>query len=374
LIFVLFVTLTLTSASANAATQDSSPPPTVTVVAHNLNNPRGIAIFPDGRLLVSEAGTGRPDSYSARISIFEDINADGDYDDPDEQTPLLTDLPSYNAYTQFNPGRDEVLGVSDVILLEDGRIIYTMDDHFENIQIVEFDPATGESRKIIDGVGTLNSLVYDPGRELLFVAESSLNMVTTITLDGERNALVIFPPMASEQQAVPAGLAIDPTTGDLLVALFSGNLFDYYGTILSYMPGDAKIVRVDPDTGEYSDEITGLTAAVDVAIDEQGRVFALEMATRWPPPPLFRPFDLYDPDPASPPDDGGYGRFEGRVSMLVGDELIRLADGLDTPTNIAVHDGVLTVSTGQGTPGRMIFGDEGRTPITGQLVQIADYD
>jgi hypothetical protein len=115
-----------------------------------------------------------------------------------------------------------------------------------------------------------------------------------------------------------------------------------------------------------------LTTAVDVAVDEAGRVFVLEMSTRWPPPPLFRPFDLYDP--ASPPDDGGYGRFEGRVSMLLGDDLIRLADGLDAPTNITVHDGVLTISTGQGTPGRMVFGDDGRRPITGQLIQISGYD
>jgi DNA-binding beta-propeller fold protein YncE len=357
-------------ALAVAAVQDS--PPTVTVIAQNLNNPRGVAIYPDGRLLLAEAGTGLPDSYSGRISIFEDINGDGDYDDSGEQTPLLDGLPSYNAYTLFNPGRDEVLGVGDVILLDDGRIIYTIDDKFETIQILEYDPASGNSRRIIDGVGTLNSLVYDPSRALLFVAESSLNMVTTITLDGERSALVIFPPLHSGQQAVPAGLALDPLTGDLLVALFSGNLFDYYGTVLNYMPGDAKIVRVDPDTGEFTDEITGLTTAVDVAVDETGRVFALEMSTRWPPPPLFRPFDLYDP--ASPPDDGGYGRFQGRVSMLLGDDLIRLADGLDAPTNITVQGGVLYVSTGQGTPGRLIFGDDGRTPITGQIIQITGYE
>jgi hypothetical protein len=47
---------------------------------------------------------------------------------------------------------------------------------------------------------------------------------------------------------------------------------------------------------------------------------------------------------------------------------------LDAPTNITVYDGVLTISTGQGTPGRLIFGDDGRTRIAGQIIQITDYD
>ena len=37
---------------------------------------------------------------------------------------------------------------------------------------------------------------------------------------------------------MPAGTAIDPTTGDVLVALFSGQIGDYSASVLSFgLPG-----------------------------------------------------------------------------------------------------------------------------------------
>ena len=49
------------------------------------------------------------------------------------------------------------------------------------------------------------------------------------------------------------------------------------GRYLPLIPTDAKVVRVDPDTGAVTDEVTGLTAAVDVAVDSEGNVFVVEM-------------------------------------------------------------------------------------------------
>src|SRR5690606_38527499 len=131
------------------------------------------------------------------------------------------------------------------------------------------------------------------------------------------------------------------------VTLFSGQLWNYYGTILSYMPGDAKVVRVNPETGEIRDLITGLTTAIDIAVDEAGNVYVVEMTTRWATPTLTDAFDLYDP--AAPPDAGGYPRFSGRVTAYLanGGAPVILADDLDAPTNITYHQGALYVSTGQ---------------------------
>jgi len=205
------------------------------------------------------------------------------------------------------------------------------------------------------------------------VAESGLNRISTVTLDGNVTPIIEFPHLAHDQQPVPAGLARDPRTGDLLVALFSGQIRDYFGTAIAYMPEDARIIRLNPHTGEWHDEITGLTTAVDVTIDDVGNIYVVELATGWPAAVMPRDFPLFDPD--APPDAGGYPRFSGRVTMYPADggNPVRLAEGLDAPTNITYFDGALYVSVGQGTPGRPIMGPEGRTHITGELLRITGF-
>ncbi len=140
------------------------------------------------------------------------------------------------------------------------------------------------------------------------------------------------------------------------------------------MPEDARIVRVNPQTGEWRDEITGLTTAVDVTVDEMGNIYVVELATGWPAAVMPRDFPLYDPD--APPDSGGYPRFTGRVTMYPADgsHPIRLAEELDTPTNITYAEGALYVSAGQGTPRRPIMGPEGLTQITGELYRITGFE
>ncbi len=346
----------------------------VTRIATGLQNPRGVAVLPDGRLLVGEAGTGftpdDPADNTGRLSVFEDKNGDGDYDDAGEMTPVLEHLPSYNIMAQFNPGRDEVLGVGDVLALDDGRAFFTLDDHFDKISIVALDASLQPLGDLVVRDGSMNSIAYDPHLDAIYVAESSADAVSVVSLDGTVRTVARFGLLAHLQQAVPAGIAVDPRTGDLLVALFSGQLWDYYGSILSYMPGDAKIVRVNPTTGAISDAITGLTTAVDVAVDDDGNIYVVEMTTRWSTPLLTRAFDLYDPN--APPDAGGYPRFSGRVTAYPanGGAPLILADDLDTPTNITYHDRALYVSTGQGTPGRPIWGRGTATRIVGEIYKI----
>lgn len=359
-----------------AAAQEHPGDPvfTMTRAATGLQNPRGVGVLPDGRLLVAESGTGfipaDPDDFTGRLSVFDDLNSDGDYDDAGEITPVLEQLPSYNILYQFNPGRDEVLGIGDVLVLDDGRAFFTLDDNFEKLSVVALDPMLQPIGDLVIRDGSMNSLAYDAAREVIYVAESTVNAISAVTLDGAIETVIQFGLLAHNQQAVPAGVAVDPRTGDVLVALFSGQLWNYYGTILSYMPGDAKVVRVNPATGEVRDVITGLTTAIDVAVDETGNIYVLEMTTRWATPLLTDAFDLYDPN--APPDAGGYPRFSGRVTRYAADggDPVILADELDAPTNITYHAGTLYISTGQGTPGRSIWGRSGMTRIIGEIYKI----
>jgi hypothetical protein len=57
----------------------------------------------------------------------------------------------------------------------------------------------------------------------------------------------------------------------------------------------------------------------------------------------------------------------------VGDEPVILADNLDTPTNITYHDGLLYVSSGLGTPQRLVWTPDGIQPIEGRIYVISGF-
>src|SRR5688500_3320399 len=120
-LFILALTLSVSSAAQSQIT--------VTTVATGLRNPRGVAVLPDGRLIVAEAGDALKNrETSGRISVFTDANADGDYDDADEREVVQCCVAGYNTLTHFGTGQDEVGGLGDLIALPDGRIAYTQDD------------------------------------------------------------------------------------------------------------------------------------------------------------------------------------------------------------------------------------------------------
>ncbi len=355
------------------------------IVATGLNNPRGVAVLPDGRLLVVEAGTGtdRPGEVtgSGQITIFADRNNDGDYDDEGERTPVLSGEPSYNSLTEFRTGHDEVFGLSDIAVLDDGRIFFNKDDPFAeagNPGEGGYRGETGVFQVTENGavlfakrVATLNGLAYHPEQERFYVTESGLNQLMALTLTGEVEVVASFPNLAHNQQPVPSGVAYDPATGTVLVALFSGFVHDYAENSISFMPGDSKIVRYDPQTGMVTDAITGLTSAIDVAADTAGNIYVAELTTTWPT--AMMPYDFALFDPAAPPDPGGYVRYSGRVTQYPADGSgpVILLDEIDTPTHLTYADGALYVSSGLGTPGRSVLTDDGSiTQIDGVLYRI----
>lgn len=351
--------------------------PQVEVIITGLDNPRGVAVGPSGELFVTEAGTGRatvdPTLLTGRLTLFQDTNGDGDFDDSGESDAWFSHFPTYNASHFAGSVRDEVGGPSDLLLHSDGRLFMTLDGGFEQRDLLEISPEGRIGRNLVNRGSVMNSIAFDRAQERLYVAESSFNRLVEVTLDGDFREIALFPELDSGQQAVPAGLAVDPTTGDVLVALFSGAIVDSATSeVIQFVPGEAKLVRVDPETGATRDEIEGLTTAVDVAVDADGNLFVLEMTTRLEQPfPLD--FDLDDPDAL--PVHGGYKRFDGRLTYypVAGAEPIVLVEGLDTPTNLTLGPNCeLFVSTGQGTPGRPIPGPDGPTQIIGQILRVTN--
>lgn len=371
---------------AITATACSSPPPEGTarrssveieIVLDGLDNPRGVVVISETDFYLAEAGTGNDPvdqtQNTGKLTRFKDLNGDGDFDDAGEVDRWFSLLPSYNALSFFGSGRDEVSGPSDVLLHRDGRVFLAVDGGFDEQDLFEISPERRVGRSLASR-SNMNSIAFDLDQTSIYAVESAANRLIVLPLDGELREIATFPELANGQQAVPAGLAVDPLTGDILVALFSGNAIDPdTNEVTPFVLGDSKVVRVDPATGAVTDEITELTVAVDVAVDELGNIYVVELAAE-PADILPRLFDLFDPD--GPALHGGYRRFTGRVTVYPADggPATVIADGLDLPSNITIGpDHSLYVSTGQGTPGRPIPGPDGPTRIVGQLIRIFNF-
>ena len=373
------VLLFSTAMAACSATGSSDAPESVNVavILTDLRNPRGVALDTDGGLVVAEAGLGDDardvTDRTGRLTRFVDLDGNGFFGDPGEVEPWFEHLASYNAMDVYATGRDEVSGPSDVTLHTDGRLYLTVDGGFEEFALFEISSDSSMGRNLASR-SNMTGIVLSRDERSLFVTESTLNQLIEITLDtGARREITMFPALDSGQQAVPAGLALDPRDGTILVAFFSGVAQAADGSYVPFVAGDAKVVRVDPSTGSVSDEITGLTTAVDVAVDALGNIYVVEMASDFAGL-LEHGANLFDPD--ADPLHGGYLRYSGSVTMFPedGSHPVVLVRGLDAPTNITLgSDRALYVSTGQGTPGRPIPGPGGSVVIVGEVVRITGF-
>lgn len=357
--------------------------PIVETVLTGLSNPRGVAVLPDGSLMVAEAGSGYnavdPQEWTGRLSHFQDTNRDGDFEDEGELTIWFRHLPTYNALQEYSTWRDEVSGPGDLLRHSDGHLYLSVDGGHDRIGLYEISPYKRIGRNL-SARGNMNGLAFSRDHAQIYLAESTANALSVVNIaDSAHRKVAQFGALASGQQSVPAGVAVDPRNGDLLVALFSGALV-IEGEKLPVITGDSAVVRVDPDTGAITDAVLGLTTAIDVAVDSEGNIYVVEMCSGHAD--LIEPsHDLFDPDQT--PLHGGYLRYSGRVTVFpppaaadapphqADVDATVLAEALDMPTNITLApDGSLYVSTGQGTPNRPIPGPDGPTTIVGEVIRI----
>lgn len=245
--------------------------PTVTVIANGLLNPVGLALLPDGSLLIAEEGTGDPD-LSAGVSL---MTPEGDVG------RLISGLPS---------GRDsgDLSGVPLVAVAPDYSQIYVGNfgaGHLWTLPLSEegtlalpetpFTPEQlGQAMAPFNNVRLTNpfDMTFDADG-LPVVSDASENGVAKPNADGTTRFIHRFDELVNPLDsrftidAVPTGIA---RVGD-----------EYYVTLFGgcpYPPAGGELVAIDEQRNQRT-VIDSLNMPIDVAVGPDGTVWVLEFAT-----------------------------------------------------------------------------------------------
>jgi hypothetical protein len=300
------VFLLLVAAAGQAA---SKAAPTVEVIATGLNNPRGIAFAPDGRLYVAEAGRGSTDGTGNCIttgdrqqSCYGETGAITRIDPSGADAPerVVTGLPSIAPASGAGAG-----GPLDIAFLGNG-----------NAQVVLGLGATATARATLGGKGYLLGRVLQvnagggwkagadiaafeeannpvpggadsnpygvaalPSRHL--VADAGANALFEVRTNGQVQTLAAFPARqvpAPPFLGLPPGATIPmqavPTT---VVQGPDGWLYVGQLTGFPFPVGGANIYRVPSQGGVPDVAATGFTNIIDMAFDRFGTLYVLQI-------------------------------------------------------------------------------------------------
>jgi hypothetical protein len=264
------------------------------VIAAGLNNPRGIAFAPNGDLYVAEAGIGGSGPCVASPSqpvqrcygttgAITRIKPEGGFE------RVLSGLPSLALPGGFAEG-----GVADISFL--GTSLYatfgwggdpanraalgnlgkvfgttwhvTPSGRYQVIA----DVAAHESANNPAG-GPVDSNTYGilalPGRRI--IADAGANALIELLANGRTRTLAVPPPITvpAPRESVPTSVALGPDG-----ALYVGQL-----TGFPFFTGAASVLRVASDGSSVATFASGFTAIVDVAFDNGGALYVLEIAS-----------------------------------------------------------------------------------------------
>lgn len=297
------VSLLLAAAAGQAA---SNAAPTVEVIATGLNNPRGIAFAPDGRLYVAEAGRGGTGncitSGDGQQSCYGETGAITRIDPSGLDAPerVVTGLPSIAPASGAGAG-----GPLDIAFLGSG-----------NAQVVMGLGATASARATLGGKGDLLGRVLQvnagggwkagadiaafeeannpvpggsdsnpygvaalPSRHL--VADAGANALFEVRTNGQLQTLAVFPArqvLAPPFLGLPQGATIPmqavPTT---VVQGPDGWLYVGQLTGFPFPVGGANIYRVPSQGGVPEVAATGFTNIIDMAFDRYGTLYVLQI-------------------------------------------------------------------------------------------------
>lgn len=295
--------------SAGTVAQDD---PAGVVVATGLTNPRG-ALSAGDLLFVAIAGSGG-DGAGNDGWLGGQTGAVALIDDQGCASGIVSGLAS-----SINE-QGAVLGASDVAILDNqlyavidggggafgnpdqpsGVYLLLGDGTF--LLVAELPTAASTESTLADALPAASfGMVADGINDVLWVVDSRSGAVVTVAPDGTTTTI------ADLSGEFPTRPALDPNGGILVGTLGSTPFVD----------GSASVLRVAPD-GTVTEAWTDLTAVVDVAVDDAGMLYALELATG------------HEADATAPnPDSGRLVQQSGDASSEVNAENLPLPIALD---------------------------------------------
>jgi DNA-binding beta-propeller fold protein YncE len=315
-----------------------------------LDNPRGLAIGPEGALYVAEAGRGGAGPCGPNI-----VGENRCYGPTGaitrlwqgQQERVATGLPSHALV-----GGGAANGPNDISLLGRGGAYVTMglgrDPSFREVFGAPGDAfgrllhvsAGGEWNSVGDlatyeaqvnpAGGIIDSnpfgVLAEAGERL--VTDAGANALLRVSADGTVSTVATFPSVAQGRplDAVPTGLAVGPDG-----AYYVGEL-----TGVPFPAGAARVYRVVPGAAPEI-FLTGFKTIIDLAFDQVGNLYVLQHASA----PVFF---------------GGPGQLirvapDGTRTLIHG--------GLDRPTSVLV-----------GKEGEVYVSNHGITPGVGEVLRI----
>lgn len=269
-----------------------------TVVASNLNNPRGLAFAPNGALYIAEAGTGGdgPQIAGPDGPLHFGLSGSITRVSKGTQERIVTGLPSLanatggaaigpsaisfgqngNAALTIGLGqnpavRADTLGAAGALmgtlwqLNQNGQMKLTAD-------IAGFEAANNPDGNLPDS--NPNGVLSDKGGAV-FVADAGGNSLLEVTAKGTVSVVAVFPnrivPFPTPQsefsmQAVPTNVVRGPD-GALYVSQLTGFPFPLHG---------ARVYRVVPGS-EPTIYAEGFTNIIDLEFDASGNLYVLEI-------------------------------------------------------------------------------------------------
>jgi hypothetical protein len=268
------------------------------VVLSGLNNPRGLALAPNGDLYVVQAGTGGTESCHIGPTGNRCFGLTG--------AVIRIDLRSGTADVVVNglpslapPNGASATGAHDIGFEGQANLYFTIgfaghpdlrgsalgDVGASMAQVARVLP-TGSARLLAD-LGTYE-VIHDPdadgpdsnpygilvlpGRRI--VADAGANALLEINANGDIRTLAVFPEslLPGGRDAVPTGLALGPDG-----AYYVGQL-----TGAPFALGLAKVYRVPPQGGEPEIYAEGFTNIIDIEFGPDGSLYVLQIANPIP--------------------------------------------------------------------------------------------
>jgi hypothetical protein len=338
---------------ADAKTRhDFAPPPNPVIIASGLDNPRGLAFGPDGRLYVVEAGRGGTgpcftggDGSPVCFGLTGAVTA---LDNPQDQHRVLYGLPSYGA----PDSGDFAIGPSSIAFQANGRVFLTeglgldltsraaalpelgsmgqlyrlrlqQQDWSTTADLAAFEAANNPTGDELDS--NPNAVIADGAGQV--VVDAGANDLLRVDPNGRVSTITTFPMQTVEGDKTDGGPGTELSFEAVPTGVAKGPDGAYYVSELTgfpFPPGAASIFRVADTPGAKPDPVSqGLTNVIAVAFDG----------------PTLYAVEIYQNGLLSGDDTGALVRID-----LTTGKPDTIYDGMPSPAGLAIKDGVAYLS------------------------------